>query len=77
VTAQPRRTPNFARFLITGGVVGLIVGALIGAFGAHAANYDSGTEIAYIAAFGLFVGLGASGLVAVGIDSWLRRRSHH
>jgi cytochrome bd-type quinol oxidase subunit 2 len=67
--------PNFTRFLITGAVLGLIVGALIGGFGTHAPNYDSGTEVAYLAAFGLFIGLGLAGLVAIGLDAWLRRRS--
>lgn len=67
--------PNFTRFLITGGVLGIIVGALVGAYGADVPNYDSGTEIAYLAAFGLLIGLGVAGLVAVGLDAWLRRRS--
>jgi hypothetical protein len=43
--------------------------------GTHAPNYDSGTEVAYLAAFGLFIGLGLAGLVAIGLDAWLRRRS--
>jgi hypothetical protein len=67
--------PNFTRFLITGAVVGIIVGALIGAYGTDAPNYDAGTEVAYLAALGLFIGLGLSGLVAIGLDAWLRRRS--
>ncbi|MDN5796123.1 MAG: hypothetical protein L0H79_10280 [Intrasporangium sp.] len=72
---QPRRTPNFLRFLVTGAVLGLIVGALVGVFGEDVPNYDTGTEVAYLAAFGLFIGLGVAGLVAVGLDAWLRRRS--
>ncbi|WP_347353344.1 hypothetical protein [Intrasporangium sp.] len=72
---QPRRTPNHVRFLITGGVLGLLVGALVGAFGTDAPSYDAGTEIAYLAAFGLFIGLGVGGLVAIGLDAVLRRRS--
>lgn len=67
--------PNFTRFLITGAVLGIIAGALIGGFGTHAPNYDSGTEIAYLAAFGLLIGLGLAGVVAIGLDAWLRRRS--
>ena len=67
--------PNFTRFLITGAVLGIIVGALIGAYGTDAPNYDSGTEIAYLAAFGLLLGLGLAGLVAIVLDAWLRRRS--
>lgn len=67
--------PNFLRFLITGGVIGIIAGAIVGATGQDAPNYSAATEIAYLAAFGLLIGLGVAGLVAIGIDAWLRRRS--
>lgn len=67
--------PNFVRFLITGGVLGIIAGALVGAYGEDAPNYSEATEIAYLAAFGLLIGLGVAGLLAIGIDAWLRRRS--
>ncbi len=71
----PRRIPNFKRFLITGGVVGLIVGVVLSVLSDSAPGYDSRTEILYLAALGVFLGIGVFGLIAVLIDAWLRRRS--
>ncbi len=76
MTAPPRRrTPNFLRFLITGGVLGIIVGVIVSVTGPDAKDYDAGTQIGYLAAFGLLIGLGVSGLIAIAIDAWLRRGS--
>jgi hypothetical protein len=74
VSQQPRRIPNFKRFLITGGVVGLIVGVVVSVLSDPAPSYDSRSEVLYLAALGVFVGVGLFGLIAVLIDAWLRRR---
>jgi hypothetical protein len=74
VSQPPRRIPNFKRFLITGGIVGLVVGIFLAYISDEAPGYDARTEVLYLAALGVFVGIGLFGLIAVLIDAWLRRR---
>lgn len=74
MSQPPRRIPNFKRFLITGGIVGLVVGVVLTVVSDEAPGYDARTEVLYLAALGAFVGVGLFGLIAVLIDAWLRRR---
>jgi hypothetical protein len=74
VSQPPRRIPNFKRFLVTGGIVGLVVGLVVAVVSDDAPTYDSRTEVLYLGALGVFLGIGLFGLVAVLLDAWLRRR---
>ncbi len=52
------RNPNYLRFVITGAVVGLIVGSAIAIFGDSAPDYSGGTQLGLLAvAFGFLGGL--------------------
>lgn len=71
---QPRtrperpRIPNFKRFLITGAVLGFIVGAVISIMGDEVQGYTTTTGALYIGAFGAFIGLGVAGIVGILLD---------
>lgn len=74
MSQSPRPIPNFKRFLITGGIVGLIAGIVVSVVSSPALAYDARTEVLYLGALGVFLGVGLFGLIAVLIDAWLRRR---
>jgi hypothetical protein len=65
VRPAPPRTPNYLRFIVTGAVVGLVVGAIFSLVGEPAADYSAGSQIAFFGV--IFAGLGAllAGLLAV------------
>jgi len=65
VRPAPPRTPNYLRFIVTGAVVGLVVGAIFSLVGAPVADYSAGSQIAFFGV--IFAGLGAllAGLLAV------------
>jgi hypothetical protein len=71
VSQQPRkvrRRPNFAAFLISGGLIGLIVGFVVGAFGPATNSYDASAILGFLGL--IFAGLGvlAGAIVAVLLD---------
>ncbi|MDQ2782295.1 hypothetical protein [Lapillicoccus sp.] len=52
------RNPSYLRFVITGAVVGLIVGSAIAVFGDSAPDYSGGTQLGLLAvSFGFLGGL--------------------
>jgi hypothetical protein len=71
VRSAPRRTPNYLRFIVSGAILGFIVGAVFSLSGEGAVNYSTGSELGYFGV--MFGGLGAllAGLLAVLLE---RRR---
>ena len=64
---QPR-VPNFKRFLITGAVLGFVIGAVISIMGDDVQGYSATSGALYIGAFGAFIGLGLAGLIGILLD---------
>jgi hypothetical protein len=71
VRSAPPRTPNYLRFIVSGAIIGFIVGAVFSLSGEGAVNYSTGSELGYFGV--MFGGLGAllAGLLAVLLE---RRR---
>ncbi len=72
VSQQPRkirRRPNFATFLISGGLIGLFVGFFVSVFGPAAVGYDASATLGFLGL--IFAGLGAlvAGIIAVLLDT--------
>ena len=72
VSEQPRkigRKPNFATFLISGGLVGLLIGFLVSVLGPDAAGYDASATVGFLGL--IFGGLGVlvAGIIAVLLDT--------
>lgn len=72
VSEQPRkarRRPNFAAFLISGGLVGLLIGFFVSVFGPAGVNYDASTTAGFLGL--IFAALGAlvAGIIAVLLDT--------
>jgi hypothetical protein len=65
VKPAPPRTPNYLRFIVTGAIVGFLVGTVFSLVGESATDYSAMSQIAF---FGVIcAGLGAllAGLLAV------------
>ncbi|GAA5020188.1 hypothetical protein GCM10023258_08680 [Terrabacter aeriphilus] len=62
------RIPNFKRFLVTGAVLGFIVGAVISLLGDEVQGYTTTTGALYIGALGAFVGTGLAGVLGIVLD---------
>ena len=72
VSQQPRRVrrrPNFAAFLISGALIGLLIGFLVSVFGPAAVGYDASAILGFLGL--IFAGLGAllAGIIAVLLDT--------
>jgi hypothetical protein len=71
VREQPgkiRRTPNVTAFLLTGGLVGLVGGLLVSAFGNSDPRYDATAAMGFIGLICAGLGVLLGGLVAVLLD---------
>ena len=71
VSQQPRkvrRKPNFLAFLISGGLVGLLIGFVVSVFGPADARYGDSATLGFLGL--IFAGLGvlAGGIIAVLLD---------
>ncbi|MDF8265638.1 hypothetical protein [Luteipulveratus flavus] len=62
-----RRTPNFARIMITGGVIGVLLGLWVGSRG-EGGTYSGATAMGFLAV--VFGGLGVllAGVIAILLD---------
>ncbi|MBB2894188.1 hypothetical protein [Flexivirga oryzae] len=69
-----RRTPNFLRFIITGAVLGFIVGAIIATSGADADGYSAQTGIVLIGAILAAGGALLAAIVALLLERLLNRQ---
>ncbi len=63
-----RRTVKFSRFLITGGVIGFVIGALFALTGPTSPRAGTASAVAFMGVTGVLVGLLVSGAVAVLLD---------
>ena len=71
VTQQPRkvrRTPNFPAFLISGGLVGLLVGLLVSVLGPNAVRYDASATRGFLGLICAGLGVLVGGIIAVLFD---------
>lgn len=68
VTQQPRRTPRFTAFLITGGIVGLLIGVLASILGHPDNRYDATAALAFLGLICASLGGLVGGIVAVLLD---------
>jgi len=68
VSQQPRRAPNFLAFLITGGLVGLLIGILVNVFGPAAERYDASATLGFLGLICAGLGVLVGGIIAVLID---------
>ncbi|NNG38847.1 hypothetical protein HJ588_06100 [Flexivirga sp. ID2601S] len=73
VRRRVRRTPNFGAFIITGAVVGLIVGMLLAAGGPNQADYAGRTSVALLGGVGAALGA-LAGAIAGLLLEWLLNR---
>ena len=62
------RIPNFKRFLVTGAVLGFVVGAVVSLIGDEVQGYTTTTGMLYIGALGAFVGTGLAGVLGILLD---------
>ncbi len=74
MNSQPARIPNYKRFLLTGAIIGLVVGGWIGLREPggpsyhETAQYSMGTALLFLGALGAFLGAGAAGVLAILLD---------
>lgn len=59
-----RRAPNIVAFLLTGAVIGIAIGSLIGVR-ASTGNYSHGTAVGLLAVTGAVIGAILGGLLAI------------
>ncbi len=71
VTPQPdkmRRAPKFTAFLVTGGIVGVLVGFLLSVTGNPDTGYDASTALGFLGLICAALGVLLGGIVAVLLD---------
>lgn len=62
------RSPRFTRFLITGGVVGLLIGVLLSLVGHPDARYDASAALGFLGLVCAGLGVLVGGIIAVLLD---------
>jgi hypothetical protein len=67
-TPEPRRSPRIVRFLVTGGVLGLLAGTAVVLFGQQVEGYSLSSQLGYFGVFGAAVGVLLAGLVVAFLD---------
>ena len=69
------RIPNFKRFLITGALLGFVIGAVISLLGEDVRGYSATTGALFLGAFGAMLGAGVAGILGILLDRSGRDRS--
>lgn len=72
--SAPRRAPVFRRFIVTGAVVGAVLGILTSMVTKGAPDYGTFAGVGYFGLIGAFLGALAGAIVAIVLDGRLRRR---
>ncbi|MCU1535845.1 MAG: hypothetical protein JWP82_196 [Humibacillus sp.] len=62
------RIPNFKRLLITGALIGFVVGAIISVIGDEVQGYTQATGALFIGAIGALLGAGLAGILGIVLD---------
>ncbi|MGO4599970.1 hypothetical protein [Terrabacter sp. 2RAF25] len=75
VRPERPRIPNFKRFLITGAVLGFVIGAVVSLRGEGVQGYSETTGALYIGALGALLGTGLAGVLGILLDRSGRDRS--
>jgi hypothetical protein len=65
---QVRRYPNFAAFLITGGLLGLLIGFFLSLSGPGDPSYDPSSVLGFLALICAGLGVLVGGIIAVLLD---------
>lgn len=68
-----RRAPNFVRFMLAGGLIGVLAGLVFGATG-DSGGYDASTPMALFAVIFGAVGVALAAVVALVLDGRSRRK---
>lgn len=72
MSQQPRkvrRRPNFVAFLISGGLIGLVVGFFVSAFGPAATSYGASSTVGFLGLISAGLGALVAGIIAVLLDT--------
>jgi hypothetical protein len=64
----PRRSPKFGAFILTGAVLGFVVGAAIAYYGPETPTYATSSGVGFIGLLIAAVGALAGALVAIALD---------
>ena len=62
------RRPRFTSFLVTGGVVGLLIGVFLSLVGHPDTRYDSATALGFLGLICALLGVLAGGVIGVLLD---------
>ena len=65
---KARRRPNFPAFLISGGLVGLLIGFFVSVFGPADARYDASATLGFLGLICAGLGVLVGGIIAVLLD---------
>ena len=71
MSQQPRkvrRTPNFTAFLITGALVGLLIGFFLSISGSADPRYDASAALGFLGLICAGLGMLVAGIIAVLLD---------
>ncbi len=64
----PRRSPKFGAFILTGAVIGFIVGSAIAYYGPDTPTYTTSSGVGFIGLLIAAIGALAGALVAIALD---------
>jgi hypothetical protein len=64
----PRRSPKFGAFILTGAVIGFIIGSAIAYFGPATPSYTTSSGVGFIGLLIAAVGALAGALLAIALD---------
>lgn len=68
VVASTRRSPRFGSFLVTGALLGFLLGSMVAVFGGQDDRYSAGSAVGYFGVLGAGVCALIAGVVAVLLD---------